>query len=103
MTISYSRRSSDSIACGYSGSSGRNVRAVGRTPLQERRPRMAGGEAPLRPARVVDGGVDVGFRPGVAERREDALGPAEVEQEVVDERDACGHEAGECMRVAGPM
>ena len=43
---------------------------------------------PSVPALVVDGGEDVGVRPGVADRREHALGAAQVEQEVVDERDA---------------
>ena len=43
---------------------------------------------PSVPRLVVDGGEDVGLRPGVADRREDPLGAAQVEQEVVDERDA---------------
>jgi hypothetical protein len=71
--------------------------------LEERRARLAVGEPALRPARVVDGGEDVRVGPRLAQRREDPLGSAEVEQEVVDERDAGGHEARECMRVGARM
>src|SRR5262249_13448746 len=55
---------------------------------QERGARSARREAPLGAALVVDGGEHVGLRPGVADRREDPLGAAQVEQEVVNERDA---------------
>jgi len=41
--------------------------------LQERRLRMAVGEPPLRALLVVDGAEDVRIRPGVADRRKDAL------------------------------
>ena len=44
-------------------------------------------EAALGPALVVDGGEEVGLREQVAEREEDALGPAHVEQEVVHQGD----------------
>ena len=57
--------------------------------------RRAVREAALRALLVVDGGEDVGVRPRVADRREDALRAAEVEQEVVDERDAGGHQRRE--------
>ena len=53
--------------------------------------RMAGGEAALRPVLVVDGGEHVRVRPGVADRGEDALRAAQVEQEVVHESDAGRH------------
>src|SRR3954451_22497436 len=47
---------------------------------------MAVGETALGAGLVVDRGEDVGLGPRVADRREDALGPAQVEKEVVDER-----------------
>src|SRR3954447_14088494 len=56
---------------------------------------VAIGESPLRPGLVVDGGEDVRLGPRVADRREHALGAAQVEQEVVDQRDALGHRGGE--------
>ena len=45
-------------------------------------------EAPLGPALVVDGGEDVGVREQVAQREEDALRAAQIQQEVVDQGDA---------------
>src|SRR4051812_8373163 len=47
---------------------------------------MAVGEAALGARLVVDRGEDVGLGPRVADRRKDALRPAQVEKEVVDER-----------------
>ena len=58
----------------------------GPQPLQERGLRGAGGEPSLGAALVVDGGVDVGLRPRVADRGEHALGAPEIEQKVVDKR-----------------
>ncbi len=46
-------------------------------------------ETALGPSLVVDGRVDVGLRPDLAQLQEDALGSAHVEQEVVHQRDAC--------------
>src|SRR5439155_25224272 len=61
----------------------------GRTqPLQERGADVARCEAALRAALVVDRRVDRRLRIELAEREEDALGAAQVEQEVMDERDA---------------
>ena len=45
-------------------------------------------EAALGAVRVVHGGEDVGVRPQLAHGEEHALGPAQVEQEVVNQRDA---------------
>jgi hypothetical protein len=64
-------------------------------PLQERGVDGAVGEAPFRAGLVVDRREDVGLGPGVADRGEHALGSPEVEQEVVDERDAGGHRTRE--------
>src|SRR3954465_12964933 len=47
---------------------------------------MAVGETALGAGLVVDRAEDVGLGPRVADRREDALGPAQVEKEIVDER-----------------
>ena len=44
-------------------------------------------EAALGALLVVDRGVDVGVRPDVAHGEEDALGAAQVQQEIVHERD----------------
>ena len=65
----------------------RPERARGRAQLlQERGLRVAVGEPALGALLVVDGGEDVGLRPGVADRREHALGAPQVEQEVVNQR-----------------
>ena len=78
----------------------RAERARGRPqPLQERRLRLAVLEAPLGALGVVDGREDVRVRPRVADRREDALRAAEVEQEVVDECDTGAHR---CASVDAP-
>ena len=67
--------------------------------LQERGVDRAVREPTLGAALVVDGGEDVGVRPAVADRREHPLGAAQVEQEVVDQRDASGgHERAECKK-----
>jgi hypothetical protein len=64
--------------------------------LQERGARGACGEAPLGAALVVDGGEDVGLGPRVADGREHPLRAAQVQEEVVHERDAGGHPTAEC-------
>ena len=63
----------------------------GADTLEERGARGAVREAGLGPLLVVDRGEDVGLRPGVADGREHALRPAQVEQEVVHERHAGSH------------
>ena len=73
----------------------------GRRRCRNERPRRAVGEPALGALLVVDGGEDVGLRPGVADRREHALGAAEVEQEVVDEGDAGGHGEPASLRRLG--
>ena len=55
--------------------------------LEERGVDLPVGEPPLRAVLVVDGREQVGLRIEVADRREDPLRAAYVEQEVVDERD----------------
>jgi hypothetical protein len=45
------------------------------------------GEAALGPVGVVDGREDVGRRPHGTQLEEHALGPSDVEQEVVDQSD----------------
>ena len=57
-------------------------------PLQERRVDRSMGESTLRPLLVVYRCVDVGIGPDVADGHEDALGTSDVEQEVVNQRDA---------------
>ena len=54
--------------------------------LQERSVHGAGGEAPLGPLLVVHRGVDRRVGPHLAQLSEHALGPAQIEQEVVHER-----------------
>jgi hypothetical protein len=49
---------------------------------------LAVGEAPLGAVLVVDRRVDVGVRPDVAHGQEHALRPADIEQKVMDERNA---------------
>ena len=75
-------RSRAGRAAAAAGTCARSAAAAAGTTSADGGPRSAP-RCPL----VVDGGEDVGLRPGVADRREDALGAAKVEQEVVDECD----------------
>jgi hypothetical protein len=70
--------------------------------LQERGVDRAVREPTLGAALVVDGGEDVGVRPAVADRREHPLGAAQVEQEVVDQRDASAAMSGRSVRSPCP-
>ena len=79
----------------------RPERARGRPQaLQERGVDLAVREPTFGAALVVDRGEDVGVRPRVADRREHPLGAAQVQQEVVDERDAGWPSSGECKNSA---
>ncbi len=62
--------------------------------LQARRVHPAMGEASLGAPLVVDRGEQIRVRVELAELQEDPLGSAEVEQEVVNERDAPGSAEG---------
>ena len=64
------------------------MRAVGRSRCRNELWTLRSREPALGPLLVVDGGEDVGVGPHLAQLEEDALGAAQIEQEVVHERDA---------------